>query len=301
MEETSSLVKRSPFKQWMVLTSCVLFHLILGAIVCILPYMSGNLLWWVLGWWVLDAVFISCVSLVAIWVGLSSTVFWQRILRAALVICYVTIVRTVIYLSSLGIPQSEIMSTMRFFFITISVQFIGLTGTLFVMCQFGTRLCLLDKSVRHQYSRFQFSLRSLMGLTLAVAILFSTIASFRMYKWSSLYCAIIGLAAIGIALATIWAGLGQGRPLLRIVPVIVLAIGLGLISAFAIRQEYMIDLAIGIGITSTFAIRQEYIYLSVFSALQVFIIVLPLLVVRSVGYRVVNSNQHKGTENAKPS
>jgi membrane protein CcdC involved in cytochrome C biogenesis len=83
--------------------------------------------------------------------------------------------------------------------------------------------------------------------------------------------------------------------------VIVLAIGLGLISAFAIRQEYMIDLAIGIGITSTFAIRQEYIYLSVFSALQVFIIVLPLLVVRSVGYRVVNSNQHKGTENAKPS
>ena len=144
---------------------------------------------------------------------------------------------------------------------------------IFVIQRFGTKLCLLDEDSRQQYSKkFQYSLRSIFGLTFGVAILFSSIGSYRVYHWEILSVVTMGLATIGIALATIWAVLGQGWPLPRIVVVSLVAIGLGLIS--------------------TFAIEKAYLSLSFISALQVFLIMLPLLVVRSMGYRVVNNPEH---------
>jgi hypothetical protein len=161
-----------------------------------------------------------------------------------------------------------------YYFKLCSLPVVLIAGALLGIRRFGVRLCLLDQDSR-QNEKFQFSLRSLMGLTLAVAILFSAISSCRVYYPDILNNAIDLLSVVIVALVTVWAGLGRGRTLLRILIVLFAAICVGLLSGFAIGSQYA---------GRTISIMVDSL---IYTMLQYFFIIMPLLVVRSMGYRIV--------------
>jgi hypothetical protein len=234
MKMTSDSPKRYPLRLWLTLAPYVLLYPAAPVIKCIFP--ERSMLWPL----TLDvplmlflAVSHSSSSLLGVWVGFSGTAIWRRILGAAVGISYVAL--AVPLAAWLGpAPGSRIVDVALTFFVVFLLQVLGVAGSLVVIRRFGTCLCLLDEDSRQRYrERFQFSLRSLKGLVFAVSVLFATISTFRVYHSEIIFVVIVEMSAIAITLATVWVGLGQGRPLLRIVPVVCGAICLGLIISSA--------------------------------------------------------------------
>jgi hypothetical protein len=273
MKTTSDIPRRYPIRLWLVVAAYVLFWPLATVAAWAFPAVFQETIVRVL---LLAAAF-GCVSLLAIWVGLSNTAIWNRILGAAWgVICLVSACVVLVtdpprrlgvnpYISRTPLLwRLDVMEWAMAF----SLQLLGIAGALLILRGLGTKLCLLDNDDQTQWQRaFQFSLRSLMGLTLAVSLMFSAISSYWVYHREIVFGMVVAIVETVLILATVWAGLGRGRSLLRIVPVVFVAIGLGQIAALTGRVEYFLW--------------------SIFTVLEVLLVVGPLLVVRSMGYRLV--------------
>jgi hypothetical protein len=216
------------------------------------------------------------ISLLGIWAGFTDIGIWKRILAVVPgIVCLVMAVDMLAtdqprYLATrieptLLLPGRDAMEGT--FLVLFSLQLLGIAGSLLLIRRFGTKLRFLGTELRRQGNqRLQYSLRSLMGITLAVSVLFSAISSYRVYRSCIVFGVVVAIAETALALATVWAALGRGRPFLRIVPVVVFAVGLGLTAAIAQDWSY-----------------GGWLWCSI---LQVALIFGPLVVVRSMGYRL---------------
>jgi hypothetical protein len=167
-----------------------------------------------------------------------------------------------------------------------SVPAVIVAGALFIVQRFGVRLTLLNKiSPEQRKVVFQFSLRSLMGVSVALAVLLAIGRSSLMYESTSrfrvLFLTAVGVLMAFLALAAVWAALGLRRPLIPTVGVILAAICVGMA-------------------VEPFDLIPRFFHLPTVAAVQVVGIVGPLLVVRSYGYRFVRCPQeHKGADSGE--
>ncbi len=284
MEKTSNVRKRC--RIWLVFASYILFLPTLGVIIWFFPNLNNR---------ILSDVFLtiaySCVSLLGIWVGLSSIALWRRVIGAALGIIYFALMIT----GNRWIPTRTYLDTTTRLLSSLSeffLQLIVVAGSLLVIHGFGMRLRLLDPNCR-QDRGFQYSLFSLMGLTLAVALLFAAINTSQVAWINKLFVPYtdlhfltdVCLPTMVIALIAVWAGLAQGQTSIRLLIGLFAASCVGFIFWFAKTRIYRDNVWLEFFVIPMF----------MFFVLQYIFIVLPLLVVRSMGYRIVNNLEHKST------
>ena len=241
MEEISDIQKRYLLRLWLVLTPYILFYPALAAIMWFSPNIYSRIFSDVS-----VAVAYSCISLLGIWVGLSGIALWRRVIGAALGIINFAIMVTV---DRWILPTNNTYSTMKFdcmsFLSEFFLQSVVVAGALLVIHGFGMRLRLFDPKCR-QDKGFQFSLLSLMGLTLAVAILFAAINTSQVDWINKLFVPYtdlhfltdVCLPTMVIALIAVWAGLAQGQTLIRLVIGLFAASCVGLIFWFT-KTEYI--------------------------------------------------------------
>ena len=215
-------------------------------------------------------------SLLGIWVNLGRGSLRRRLVWAVagVLYCLAMMVFT-IFLGDIGrgFLSNELVEFMLVVFFTLSLPAVGNGFSLGIAQWLGVRLAPPEEvSLQQDRKSFQFSLRSLMGVIVAIAILLALCQSSRVYnlseKFEILFVAALGFLAVLVTLAAVWAALGLGRPLLRIVAVILAALCLGL----AVQP---------------FAKNSRFYELPAFAVIQVVGIFLPLLIVRRYGYRLV--------------
>ena len=118
----------------------------------------------------------------------------------------------------------------------------------------------------------QFSIRHLMILTFVVACL-TTVGKILAPTWDDIdiltTVVVICLCYVSVALSAIWAMLGTGRPFVRSMLVVIIAIFAGLFSGYAVDQSN----DMGFWFFTT--------------ALQAVLLISSLAVIRRVGYRFV--------------
>ncbi len=286
MEEISDIQKRYLLRLWLVLTPYILFYPALAAIMWLSPNIYSRIFSDVS-----VVVAYSCISLLGIWVGLSGIALWRRVIGAALGIINFAIM---VIVDRWILPTNITYSTMKFdcmsFLSEFFLQSVVVAGSLLLIHGFGVRLRLLDPKCR-QDKGFQFSLLSLMGLTLAVALLFAAINTSQVDWINKLFVPYtdlhfltdVCLPTMVVALIAVWAGLAQGRTLIRLLIGLFAASFVGFIFWFAKTRIYRDNVWL------EFVVMPMYM----FFILQYIFIILPLLVVRSMGYRIVNSSQHE--------
>jgi hypothetical protein len=121
----------------------------------------------------------------------------------------------------------------------------------------------------------KFSIRGLMSFTFVVAVLIIGIRGMREHMSpgpSFLVVAVWGLDFVVIGLAGVWAALGVGQPLARILVALLVSAVLGIVFGYVIA--WPIDFEI-------------YFYFVSMMVLDAALVILSLLVVRSCGYRLV--------------
>ena len=265
---------------WMVVAAYALFYPVLLAVA---SFFSD----WDLGGLRVIVVFTltwSFVSVLGIWASLGLGSVWRRLMWivGGLLYCDVMIARAVALTRRDFILSDRALLSAVSFLINFSVPLIGAAVALFIARCCGARLVLFDEISLEQRSKpFQFSLRSLMGLTVVVAILLATVRSVRINPDFSSYWFIarcyfgLGFWVILAATAAVWAALGQRWTLLRIVVVTLAAMCFGVVLPSGASKGFVLSCLM-------------------IAPLHVLGIVLPLLVVRSYGYRFVHLP--KGTQ-----
>jgi hypothetical protein len=145
----------------------------------------------------------------------------------------------------------------------------------------GLRIALVSPSA---VEGLQLSIRHLLGCTALVAVLLTIGRGIRaittehraVFIGLILVPAVIGTAAMGVALTSLWASLGTGRPSQRLLVVFVVAALVG-----PMQPYYLAPMGLQNG--------AEFIAWTVMSTMIAVIINGSLLVVRSGGYRLVRS------------
>ena len=234
----------------------------------------------------------SIMSLLGVWAILGSGPWWWRLIWVISGVLYCWIMLSLAVLLPMfgtSVFRSEVMKIVLPQYIFITVPFfvfvLGVTGVLFALQRLGIRLVLLDNLSREQSSRpFQFSLRSLFLFGVIIALLLGASRASRLYdaeeSWHSAFLVNSFLWAILVPVAAVWAVFSVGLPWVLTGAVMFITICLAVV-------------------TGSPDSGMDYLVAIVFSALKVLGIIVPLLVVRSYGYRFVRwPERHPDAEQA---
>lgn len=263
------VIRRCPFSLRLVVASYLLFYPLVAIWAWFAPESLRNDAIGVLFW----ALTNSFLSLLGIWAGLGADTWWKRWGGALVGLMYVVSMAGFEFWlennRNLAAPI-VLRETLRYLG-SFSLTLVGVGGLLAIERCSAAGLRLLDrKDERASDGGFQFSIRSLLGIILAVAVLLGIAESYRSHRFRSVLAllVIINLSAIVIALASVWATLRHGRPLPRIIAVVLVAVCLGLISEYVMPKRNAYWPAIGV--------------------IQALGVSGPLLLLRSQGYRLAH-------------
>jgi hypothetical protein len=233
-------------------------HLVLGMIASLLAPIAlsrsaGLEVVWVVGLGLCQAL------LLALWAASSTGLAWWGRLAG--------LIAGVVYLEalfrSIGREAPGFMST-----ITVMIA----TAALFVVRALGMRLVRFPDSAHPAPSEtdgFRFSIRGLMLVTAAVALLSAGARALREGHDTVLFTVGFAMYFDAVGLVALWAALGLGRPLWRGAAVVALSPVLGVLFAFAAR------------------LNPAWVYFVLVMLLYPALLFGSLLVVRSCGYRFV--------------
>ena len=234
----------------------------------------------------------STSCLFGIWTIYGEPRFWWRLVFvvAGVLYCYAMTVSSMLFslFSSFGQVSQMPMSLLVVFFLFFccySLSVIGIAVAFLVIERFGARLVLLDTvSLEKREQPFQFTLRSLIGFGVVVAVLLATYRSSSVYDSETNFQVVSLLGSVLsetlISVAAVWATLGLGRPTSRLAAVTLVAIGLGLAC-------------------QAVSAKPTHVFMAILLVLRMLGIAIPLLVVRSYGYRFVRCPEsHPAAEQA---
>jgi hypothetical protein len=201
--------------------------------------------------------------LIALWGAASQTTAWKRLAG---------LVTAAVYLEGLvgpGFIRREFLGTST---ITITVA----TGSLLVVQRLGvrfTRQTEVGQLARPEPEGLRFSIRDLMILTAAVALLCVGAKALQQSPNRLLLLVLfLALCFVAVGLVSLWAALGDARPLRRSPVAFVLSPVLGAFFAFAARAH-----------------SAGWVYVLLIMLLYPAALLGSLLIVRSCGYRLVRS------------
>ena len=197
--------------------------------------------------------------LLALWVAVSQATTWMRLAG---------LVAGAVYLEALVASdlRREFLGTSA---ITIAVT----TSTLLLVLWFGVRFTRqddYDHSARRKPEGLKLSIRGLMIFTAAIAVICAGARALEGSRNALLLILVWALCFAGVGLVSLWAVLGDARPLRRSPVVFVLSPILGACFAFAADAD-----------------SDGWIYILLIMLLYPVALVGSLLIVRSCGYRLV--------------
>lgn len=267
--ERASNAPSVPIGLWLVLASYILFYPLVALI-----YLSG----------LIDpngtpskavvlAVFtltFSVLALLGVYVGLGFRELRWRLIAAFYGVVYLdSMCLLIIHTGEANLQggQPELAIAGPMFFLIFAVSVIGLAIVLMSVgqCLSATLHLINDGERQGETGQIQFSLRTLMGFVLVAGMLLAAARSCHSYNLPILFPVLVGFTWLIVTLLTVWAGLGSGKPMPRIAVVSIIALCLNLVPAFALP------------------VPQLWLLLVAFFG--VFAVVVPLLFVRSMGYR----------------
>ena len=161
----------------------------------------------------------------------------------------------------------------REFLGTSTITIVVTTATLLVVRWLGVSFRRQDdpgQSARPESEGLQFSIRGLMIFTAAVAVICAVARALEGYRNPILFIAVWAVCFVAVGLVSLWAVLGEARPVQRVPVAFVLSPVLGAFFAFAA------------GVHPT-----GWIYVLLIMLLYPAALLGSLLVVRSCGYRLV--------------
>jgi hypothetical protein len=210
---------------------------------------------------VLIAIVFCQASLLGMWGGLGSTNWLVRCLGVTAGIMYLYV--------ELGLGISELDFAV-FCLVAIATCLVGAITWLVRLFK-----AVLKKGVAAESETregLQFTIRHLMLLTLLIACLMTVgklLAPLVQGSHLTAQIAVLGVCYAAVALASIWAILGLGRPVIRSIFVVLISLGAGAAGGYVIESSG----SIGFWIATT--------------VLQAILLVGSLCVVRGAGYRLL--------------
>jgi hypothetical protein len=262
MDKIADIPKRYPLRLWLVVAAYILFWPALRL------YQGGADDCFLA---VSIAAMASSLTLLGIWAGLSAIDVNLRILRVGLWIIYLAAASVLVASASPDPIAALVLSVLSSVPVTAIAVTLGMSG--------ATTCCPGEVDERNPTRGFQYSLRILMIIAILVAILLAAAKSYREYRWESILFGMAVISLIAMAPALAWAGLGHGSPLPRAAVVALFGACIGSILAFAADAWYLNWPAIGV--------------------LYSLGVVGPLLVVRSMGFRLVRPYSGRTTDNPR--
>jgi len=233
-----------------------------------------------LSWGLFDAVLESQLWLLAIWGGLGKArvickipvlliacVFFSSFPQFAVMVSFTT--DPDLILSFMSIDYDNAKGYLFLFLIII--------GAFFVVRREKAKLVNLKSEIIGE-NNFQFSIRSLIILTIVIALVLAFGNSIRFLSFliphNVLRFGVFAICLIPICLTLVWATLGLGRPAPRILLALLLSFCVGLIEPFYLDKYY------------------TYYYTTpACNIISALIVIATLLVVRSWGYRLIPLSQ----------
>jgi len=211
-------------------------------------------------------------SLTGIWLAMGPGTWRRRVLAAALGIFYLVSAGPVVRAIDAAL-RSDRWYTLRWgsidtLLLLVSIQCLVVALLLLAFRRFGVRLCRLEQNdFEHQTPVARFSIRTVVGIMLAIAALAVLVPAYQaglLPGW-----AIHMLPGIGIGAAAVWAAFERGPALPRIAVLVVMALGLAMVPHYAFGRFSL--------------------YGSVAAVVQGLAISGVLLIVRGCGYRLAHN------------